>query len=135
MWGLHAVTFYDEQIGVIRFGNKTIDVEHDRAVNARNICLDRRENIVEQIRMVDLGVKTFGCVSARCRGYNANTVTRVQWRFPFRQNNQRASRLIKFRIHPGRDFFTASQCEAYVNLVTHAVCFERPKNRLSHGIA
>ncbi len=51
---LHDLVFHNEEIGVIGFRNETIDIQHDRTVNSRDVRFNGREDVVEQIVVMDL---------------------------------------------------------------------------------
>ena len=53
----HLPVANEEQVGVVGFGNEAVEVEHDGAVDAGDVGLDRRENVVEQIVVVNLRIE------------------------------------------------------------------------------
>ena len=53
VWRQNSTALNEEQVGVVRFGDKPIDVQHDRAIDSRDISLDRRQNIIEQVVVMD----------------------------------------------------------------------------------
>ncbi len=109
-----------------------MDVEHDGAVDAGDIGLDRGEDVVEQIVVVNLRVEALRRVAARRRGDHANAVVGVDGRLPLGEDDEGAARLVEARVHARRGLPAAGQRQPDVRLVTHPVGLQRPKHRVAY---
>jgi len=52
----------DEEVRIVCFGHETLHVQHYCAINPGNICLDRCEDVVEQVVVMNFRVQTLRCV-------------------------------------------------------------------------
>ena len=52
-WRHQLAVLHDEDIGVIGFGYESVDVEHDGTVDARHVGVDRRQDVVQEVVVVD----------------------------------------------------------------------------------
>ena len=108
----HAVFFVDhENVGGVGFGDKAVDVEHERVGAAGQIGLNFRENVVEQVVVVYFGIQRVGGIAAlgRCQQGNAGGIVvggLAVYRFPFRDNDECGAVDIEFRVHGGGAFFS-----------------------------
>ncbi len=58
MWRADRSASHHEQVRVVGLRHEAVQVEHDRAVDARYVCLYRSEYVVEEVVVMDLGVET-----------------------------------------------------------------------------
>ena len=87
----HAVA-YNEQIRIVRLGNEAVYVEHDGAVDTRDVRLDCGEDVVEKVVVVDLRVEALRRVTPDRRRETASRGRARPTGLPRRDRAARPSR-------------------------------------------
>ena len=113
-----------EDVGVIGLGDKTRDIEHQRAVDTGDIRFDAGQNVVQQIVVMDLRVQTLCRVASGSGGDQADAGIAIDRRFPFSEHDKTRACPVEARIHAGRDFLAAGQGQSDMGPVTHTIGFQ-----------
>ena len=100
-------------------------IEHERIIRAGLVRFDLGQDRVQQISVMNSRIENFRRRPADAASDQGQPGPRIDRWLMFREDDQRRTRLIQTRIHPGRDLHAASQRETDMNAVSHFVRGER----------
>ena len=125
---------HDEHVRGVRLGDEALPVEHERVIGAGVVRLDLREDRLDEIAVVDLGVEAVRREAPHAACDEREPAAPVDRRLELREHDQRRTGLVEPRIHAGGDLDAAGEGEANVHAVAHRVRLERAADLRDHRL-
>eukprot|EP00053_Salpingoeca_punica_P011488 m.102286 g.102286 ORF g.102286 m.102286 type:complete len:370 (-) comp15684_c0_seq1:872-1981(-) len=128
----HAAA-HAEEVGRVGLGDKALGVEHDGVRCISHVGLDLRQNVVDEVAVVDLRVDALRRVAAVGSSDKADAFAVVVGGsafhgLPLRKDDQAAAVDVELWVHGAGGLLAAAQREPHVRTVGHAVGLESGPN-------